>query len=336
MLYQSKVSMYTCESEGVSTTAAEVRPLWKWSLERQRSVCSLTAYEGMHSSCEQLGLLFPSCRLAKNQYLHGLGCPYDNRKKKLWRDRKRTTMSQRMDGWEFGLWRWPIFVAETLEVDLEEVVLSKFRCHTKKAPTILTSSRTPSQIHQNALHPSDFLTPTEMSSGSGKQRKPIRVEKPFTAGGGSWKRRKTWPFPFFWCANETFRMRFFKRAKASVDTRIREKATTRNKQILSQKRELKEMQDKPHPGKTVLAEQKKWKKVAQFMPNAQNLWHFPKKILGYTPARYNPMAVLEWEGKTRCVSATSHLKNSRGKQIHSKCCAFVFLANPLKQNYKWE
>ena len=63
--------------------------------------------------------------------------------------------------------------------------LSKLRCHTKKAPTILTSSRTPAQIHQNALHLSDYLTPTEISSGSGKQSKPIGVEKPFTDGGGS-------------------------------------------------------------------------------------------------------------------------------------------------------
>ena len=51
-------------------------------------------------------------------------------------------------------------------------------------------------------------------------------------------------------------MRFFKLAKARVDTRIREKATARNKQILSQKRELEEMQDNPRLGKTVLAEQK--------------------------------------------------------------------------------
>ena len=224
---------------------------------------------------------------------------------------------------------------ETLEVDLEEVVLSKFRYHTKKAPTILTSSRTPSQIHQNALHPSDFLTPTEISSGSGKQRKPIGVEKPFTAGGGSWKHRKTWPYPFCWCANETFRVRFFKRAKASVDTRIREKAITRNKQILSQKRELEEMLDKPRPRKTVLAEQKNGRRSPNscLMPKTFDTF---QKILGYTPTRYNPIAALEWEGKTRCVSATSHLKNSRGKQIHSKCCAFVFLANPLKQNCKWE
>ena len=39
------------------------------------------------------------------------------------------------------------------------------------------------------------------------------------------------------------------------------------------------MQDKPRLGKTVLAEQNKWRKVAQFRPNAQNLWHFPKKSL---------------------------------------------------------
>ena len=157
--------------------------------------------------------------------------------RKLWCDRKRPTMSHRMDGWEYGLCRCPIFVAETLKVDLEEVVLSKLRCHTKKAPTILTSSRTPTQINQNALHPSDFLTPTEMSSGSGKQRKPIGVEKPFIAGGGSWNHRKTWPYPFCWSANETFFwMRVFRRAKVRVDTRIREKATSRNEQILSQKR----------------------------------------------------------------------------------------------------
>ena len=276
MLYRSKVSMYACEGEGVSTTAAEVRPRWKWSLERQRSVCSLTAYEGMHSSCEQLGLLFPSCRLAKSQNRHGLGCPYDNRKKKLWRDRKRPTMSQRMDGWEFGLCRWPIFVAGDFGSGPREVVLSKFRCHTKKAPTILTSSRTPSQIHQNALHPSDFLTPTEISSGSGKQRKPIGVEKPFTAGGGSWKHRKTWPYQFCWCANETFRMRLFKRAKASEDTRIREKATTRNKQILLQKRELEEMQDTPRPGKTVLAEQKNGRRSPNSCLMPKTFDTFPK------------------------------------------------------------
>ena len=279
MLYRSKVSMYACEGEGVSTTAAEVRPRWKWSLERQRSVCSLTAYEGMHSSCEQLRLLFPSCRLAKSQNRHGLGCPYDNRKKNCGATEKGLQWAREWMPENLAFVVGRSLLPETLEVDLEEVVLSKFRYHTKKAPTILTSSRTPSQIHQNALHHSDFLTPTEISSGSGKQRKPIGVEKPFTAGGGSWKHRKTWPYPFCWCANETFRVRFFKRAKASVDTRIREKATTRNKQILSQKRELEEMLDKPRPRRTVLAEQKKWKKVAQFMPNAQNLWHFPKKSL---------------------------------------------------------
>ena len=101
--------------------------------------------------------------------------------------RQKKAYNEPENGW---LRIWPLsfsrsLLPETLKVDLEEVVLSKFRCHTKKAPTILTSSRTPSQIHQNALHPSDFLTPTEISSGSGKQRKPIGVEKPFTAGGGS-------------------------------------------------------------------------------------------------------------------------------------------------------
>ena len=232
MLYRSKVSMYACEGEGVSTTAAEVRPRWKWSLERQRSVCSLTAYEGMHSSCEQLRLLFPSCRLAKSQNRHGLGCPYDNRKKNCGATEKGLQWAREWMPENLAFVVGRSLLPETLEVDLEEVVLSKFRYHTKKAPTILTSSRTPSQIHQNALHHSDFLTPTEISSGSGKQRKPIGVEKPFTAGGGSWKHRKTWPYPFCWCANETFRMRLFKRAKASEDTRIREKATTRNKQIL--------------------------------------------------------------------------------------------------------
>lgn len=49
-------------------------------LQRRRSVCSLTAYEGMHSFCGQLGVPFTSCRLATNENLHGLGCPYANRK----------------------------------------------------------------------------------------------------------------------------------------------------------------------------------------------------------------------------------------------------------------
>ena len=35
-------------------------------------------------------------------------------------------MSHRMDGWEFGLCRCPIFVAETLKVDLEEEVCQSF------------------------------------------------------------------------------------------------------------------------------------------------------------------------------------------------------------------
>ena len=39
------------------------------------------------------------------------------------------------------------------------------------------------------------------------------------------------------------------------------------------------MQDKPRLGKTILAEQNKRRKVAQFRPNAQNLWHFPTKSL---------------------------------------------------------
>ena len=276
MLYRSKVSMYACEGEGVSTTAAEVRPRWKWSLERQRSVCSLTAYEGMHSSCEQLGLLFPSCRLAKSQNWHGLGCPYDNRKKNCGATEKGLQWAREWMAESLAFVVGRSLLSETLEVDLEEVVLSKFRYHTKKAPTILTSSRTPSQIHQNALHHSDFLTPTEISSGSGKQRKPMGVEKPFTAGGGSWKHRKKWPYPFCWCANETLRVRFFKRAKPSVDTRIREKATTRNKQILSQKRELEEMLDKPPPGKTVLAEQKNGRRSPNSCLMPKTFDTFPK------------------------------------------------------------
>lgn len=84
----------------------------------------------------------------------------------------------------------------------------------------------------------------------------------------------------------------FKRTKASEDTRIREKATTRNKQILLQKRELEEMQDTPSPGKTVLAEQKNGRRSPNSCLMPKTFDTFPK-ILGYTPARYNPMAVLE-------------------------------------------
>ena len=180
---------------------------------------------------------------------------------------------------------------ETLEVDLEEVVLSKFRCHTKKAPKILTSSRTPSQIHQNVLHPSDFLTPTEMSSGSGKQRKPIGVEKPFTAGGGSWKHRKPWPYPFWWCANETFLwIRIFKRAKARVDTRIREKAWKR----AGRDAETSHVWEKPFWLNKINGGRSP---NSGLMPKTFDLT-LSKKILGYTPARYNPMAVFEWKGET--------------------------------------
>ena len=66
-------------------------------------------------------------------------------------------------------------------------------------------------------------------------------------------------------------MRFFKRAKARVDTRIREKATTRNKQILSQKKRAGRGAGQAASGKNHFGLTKKWKKVAQFMPNAQNL-----------------------------------------------------------------
>ena len=79
---------------------------------------------------------------------------------------------------DFGLFRCPFFIAEILEVSQEEYVLSKLRCYTKKVPTILTSSKKPTQIHQHALNPSDILPPTVMSSGSGHQRKPMGVEKP--------------------------------------------------------------------------------------------------------------------------------------------------------------
>lgn len=106
-------------------------------LQRRRSVCSLTAYEGMHSFCELDSRLlladWPQMKIymawgARMQTgkIHGVVASL----KKLWRNRRRPTMSHRMDGWEFGLCRCPIFVAKTLEVDLEEVVLSKLRCHT--------------------------------------------------------------------------------------------------------------------------------------------------------------------------------------------------------------
>ena len=79
---------------------------------------------------------------------------------------------------DFGLFRCPFFIAEILEVSQEEYVLSRLRRYTKKVPTILTSSKKPTQIHQHALNPSDILPPSEMSSGSGHRRKPIGVEKP--------------------------------------------------------------------------------------------------------------------------------------------------------------
>ena len=126
MLYRSKVSMYACEGEGVSTTTAEVRPRWKWSLERQRSVCSLTAYEGMHSSCEQLRLLFPSCRLAKSQNRHGLGCPYDNRKKNCGATEKGLQWAREWMPENLAFVVGRSLLPETLEVDLEEEVCQSF------------------------------------------------------------------------------------------------------------------------------------------------------------------------------------------------------------------
>ena len=81
---------------------------------------------------------------------------------------------------DFGFRRCPIFVCQTLEVQNDEVVLSKLSCYKKDTPTILAASKRPSQLHLGAPDPKVLLPPTKHVEWACRKKKmyAIGVEKP--------------------------------------------------------------------------------------------------------------------------------------------------------------
>ena len=81
---------------------------------------------------------------------------------------------------DFGFRRCPIFVCQTLEVQNDEVVLSKLSCYKKDTPTILAASKRPSQLHLGAPDPKMLLPPTKHVEWACRKKKmhAIDVEKP--------------------------------------------------------------------------------------------------------------------------------------------------------------
>ena len=63
---------------------------------------------------------------------------------------------------DFALRGCPIFLAEILAVDGEDVVFAPLRCYTKDAPTILCASTRPCELHTNGPNLQELLPPTRV------------------------------------------------------------------------------------------------------------------------------------------------------------------------------
>ena len=80
----------------------------------------------------------------------------------------------------FALRCCPIFLAEILAVDGEDVAFSPLRCYTKDAPTILCASTRPCELHANGPNLQELLPPTRVVEWAWRTRKThkIGVEPP--------------------------------------------------------------------------------------------------------------------------------------------------------------
>ena len=81
---------------------------------------------------------------------------------------------------DFGLKDCPIFHAEIVGEEGEEVLFSALRCYTKVGPTILAVSNRPCELHPGAPNPQDLLPPTRHVEWvwRTKKIKRIGIEKP--------------------------------------------------------------------------------------------------------------------------------------------------------------
>ena len=81
---------------------------------------------------------------------------------------------------DFALRGCPIFLAEILAVDGEDVAFSPLRCYTKDAPTILCASTRPCELHTNGPNLQELLPPTRVVEWAWRTRKTqkIGVEPP--------------------------------------------------------------------------------------------------------------------------------------------------------------
>ena len=76
---------------------------------------------------------------------------------------------------DFALRGCPIFLAEILAVDGEDVVFAPLRCNTKDAPTILCASTRPCELHTNGPNLQELLPPTRVVEWAWRTRKTHRI-----------------------------------------------------------------------------------------------------------------------------------------------------------------
>ena len=76
---------------------------------------------------------------------------------------------------DFALRRCPIFLAEILAVDGEDVSFAPLRCYTKDAPTILCASTRPCELHTNGPNLQELLPPARVVEWVWRTRKTHKI-----------------------------------------------------------------------------------------------------------------------------------------------------------------
>ena len=218
---------------------------------------------------------------------------------------------------DFGFRNCPIFAAEILGVENNEVVLSPVYCFQKNAPTILAASRRPLQLHPGAPDPQTLLPPTEHVEWVWRPKKAhaIGTERPSCP---------LWEVPEIAAnrrlstlstRNRALRLEQIleERTRQEWGKQLEEIARAREEARRLRRQEIEQMRKIVAEKKRLLAESEEIRRSARHPLRTKNekirdvageRW----KVLGHRQATYGPRVALEdKEGRTEVVYSTKQL-----------------------------